>query len=255
MRFKCNAKINYNLKIVGKKDSYHLIDSVFIPINIYDYITIRKNNVDNFCCDKDIDFSLINKCVDLFRAKFNINDCFYIYLEKNIPLGSGLGGGSSDATFLLLKLLKMYKIKINDNLIIDLLMTLGCDCPFFLYNKISKVKGFGEIIEEINYKPVNGLLIFDDIHISTKEIFSIYDTLDKKDDSLENDLENAIYNTSYSLDIKRIKNRLYSAGASYASMTGSGSGIFGIFDSKKELNEAYKLLKNEYSFVKKVKSL
>ena len=243
-----NAKINIGLNITKKLNSgYHLIESCFCPVTLYDIIEIKDSNKNNLSTS-GIEIggkksnNIINKVINLFET----DKKFKIHLHKNIPIGAGLGGGSSDGSVLLKFLNDKFK-KYNKEELLSISNKLGSDCPFFIDNKIKYVKGTGDIFEEIDLDiSKNKIIIVDPkIPINTKEAFqnilpnrSKYDlkevleneNLENWKKYINNDFED--YAFSKIKNLQKIKKNLYQIGAQYVSLSGSGSCIFGIF--KKE---------------------
>lgn len=187
-----------------------------------------------------------------------------MHLHKTIPVGAGLGGGSADGAFTLSLLNKKYQLNISQEQLSRYALQLGSDCPFFLRNKPAIATGRGEQLEEIDislsgYKIV---MIHPHIHVSTKELFQqikpatpakkIKDILQQPIESWKNDLVNDFEKIAFGIypQIKTIKDELYQNGASYASMTGTGSTVFGIFRANEEIpfpmkeEYVYKMMKN-----------
>ena len=168
-----------------------------------------------------------------------------MHLHKAIPVGAGLGGGSADASFTLLLLNKKYDLNISEKKLFDYALQLGSDCPFFLLNQTCFASRRGEILEPINLS-LSGykmLLINPGMHISTNELFKkitpqvpskkiskiVCQPVSTWKNDLVNDFEKIVFK-EHSL-LKEIKESLYHNGAEYAAMTGTGSTIFGIFNS------------------------
>jgi 4-diphosphocytidyl-2-C-methyl-D-erythritol kinase len=248
-----NAKINLGLKITEKRqDGFHNLESIFVPINWCDALEIIESEKDTFFLNGEkqniLDRSnLVFKALDLLRKNFNIPS-ITIYLEKQIPMGAGLGGGSSDASFTLKLLNDTFKLNISNKDLLIYASQLGSDCPFFIENKISYITGRGENIEILNsnaLKEIKVVLINPQIHISTKEAFSNIIPHFNKNNlkeiisepiaewerlGLVNDFEANIF--PLYPEIEQIKALLYQRGASYACMSGSGSTIIGLFENE-----------------------
>ena len=256
MKDKCNAKINIGLKITGIKNGYHMLDSTFVPISLYDYVEIEVSNKDEIIgMDIDMNNNIMYKALKLMKNKYNIEDYYRIKIDKNIPMQAGLGGGSSDAALVLHMLNEMNNLDLSNAELAELALEIGSDVPFFIYNKPSKVKGRGEIINILdNFKKIYGVLIFDNLHFNTKIVYDTYDSIEKKEEII-NDLELAARMMSGGERIKKIEKDLLDNGAYMASLTGSGGAIFGLFeDMKSAINAENKLIK-EYAFVKSFESI
>jgi 4-diphosphocytidyl-2-C-methyl-D-erythritol kinase len=249
-----NCKINLGLNIIRKReDGYHDLETGFFPIPLNDVleIIVSDNRTDEFTVtglavnDQD---NLCIKAYHLVKNDFPELPAIKMHLHKAIPLGAGLGGGSSDATFTLKLLNEKFKLKLNNQQLIDYALQLGSDCPFFIINKPSFATGRGEILEPLNIDLTNYkiLIVNPGIHIDTKWAFAkiipknpslsineiIAAPIETWKDKLQNDFEIPVF-AQYP-EIETLKNNVYESGAVYASMSGSGSTVYGIF--KKEYN-------------------
>lgn len=246
------AKINLGLKILSKReDGYHNIESVFYPIPLNDVIEIIPSEEFEFTytgIDKIEGLNLIEKAYLLLKEKYKILNC-KIHLHKNIPIGAGLAGGSGNGSVTLLALNKQFNLNLSNQELEKLALQLGSDCPFFIENKPKLVTGRGEHLTKINLdlKGYYLLVVNPGIHISTQEAYqnlvigkesqiSVKEIESKPVEEwqtfLENDFEEYAFN-KYP-EIKVIKKTLITHGALYASMTGTGSTVYGIF---KELDK------------------
>ncbi|PWT71595.1 MAG: 4-(cytidine 5'-diphospho)-2-C-methyl-D-erythritol kinase [Bacteroidetes bacterium] len=245
-----NGKINIGLNIVGKRtDGFHDLESVFYPVPIRDALEVVPADQFRFSAyghpipgKKDENLCLLaSKSVQKLYPDL---DEIEIILYKNIPMGAGLGGGSSDGACTLKLLNQYYELNLTDMQLLELASELGSDCPFFIYNKPSWVRGRGEMIStiDLDLSSFSILLVYPDIHIDTAWAFSqitpkfpsvpivelVKRPLAEWKSSVTNDFELPVFNKFPPL--ASIKNKLYEAGALYASMTGSGSTIYGIFE-------------------------
>jgi 4-diphosphocytidyl-2-C-methyl-D-erythritol kinase len=252
-----NCKINIGLNIIGKRaDGYHDLETIFYPIQIKDVIEIieadYKNDISftstgNIIDVKD-DNNLCVKAYHLLKKDFPQLPSVKMHLHKNIPMGAGLGGGSADASAVLLLLNKKFNLHISQEKLIAYALQLGSDCPFFIINKPCFAAGRGEILEEIildlsSYKIV---VVNPSIHVNTGEAFSSLNQSNfspigelqqqiKQDittwrNVIKNDFEKSVLE-KYP-EIGKIKNMLYENGAIYSAMSGSGSTVFGIFEKE-----------------------
>ena len=249
--FPC-CKINLGLKILDKRtDGYHNIASVFYPVPLFDAIEILNAEKNEFLLfgnqiAGDKTDNLVFKAHKLLEIDFKLPPV-QIILLKNIPSGAGLGGGSSDGVFALKLISDFFDLKLNKDQIHKYAIQLGSDCPFFVEAKPALVEGRGDIINaiNINLKGLKLVLIFPELAINTSEAFYQYSKYGKQKkendlspqlfndikvwkEQLVNDFEGPIFESYPKL--REIKDWLYSLGAIYASMSGSGSTIFGIFD-------------------------
>jgi len=252
-----NGKINLGLHVTQKrKDGFHNLESVFYPVNIIDVLEIITTpgsgqisfETEGLKIEGKNEENLIFKAIRLFgQKKFD----YKVFLKKNIPMGGGLGGGSSDATFTLKILKNLNALKPNINLF-EAAMELGSDCGFFTENKPCLVSGRGENIEPVNLN-LDGYfikLVFPKINVSTKIAFGnitpnnrpidfariMKEPLNNWQKFLVNDFETGVVNEFPAL--KNIKNDLLIHGAQYAAMSGSGSTFYGIYNSDKVFEKA-----------------
>ncbi|WP_296619958.1 4-(cytidine 5'-diphospho)-2-C-methyl-D-erythritol kinase [Marivirga sp.] len=249
-----NAKINLGLNITTKRtDGYHDIESCFYPIPLRDALEIIPSEKFNFETTGleipgDSNDNLVLKAYQLIKADFNLPTVDVI-LHKNIPMGAGMGGGSADGAFMLTLLNEYFKLHISVKKLEAYALQLGSDCPFFIENKVKLVSGRGELFKntKLDLSGYYLALVYPNIHISTAEAYSgvnpkrseisVKDVIEKYPIEdwkglLKNDFEEGIFRKHPQLP--NIKNDFYSAGAVYASMTGSGSTIFGIFKEQPE---------------------
>ena len=252
-----NAKINLGLRVTSKRDDgYHNIDTVFYPIPIHDALEIVSNpNPDT----PPITFSQTGKLIpgksennlcikafDILRKDYPQIPSALVHLHKNIPMGAGMGGGSSDGAFMLSLLNQKYKLGIDEQQLKNYALRLGSDCPFFIQNKAVYATGRGELMKPISTDLSQKwiLIVSPGIHISTAEAFSnielsehaptceeiIQEPLKHWRSLLVNDFEKTVFPKHP--ELSNIKEQLYEMGAAYASMTGTGSTLFGIFENR-----------------------
>jgi len=240
--YKSPAKLNLFLKVLNKRvDGFHNIQSIFQLIDFYDYLSFEKrkdNKVKITCNVKNLEINnLIEIAIELFRKKFNIKKYgLNIKLKKNIPIGAGLGGGSSNAATTLTALSKIWNIKTTSKSLFKLGLELGSDVPFFLNGMNAWIEGRGEVITNIYLRPKWYLLVFSPYFISTKEIYELvntendekkYDFDDFINDRTQNDFEKTVLK-KYS-SIAKTKKWLSKYGKSR--MTGTGGTFFIDFES------------------------
>lgn len=259
-----NAKINIGLQVKYKRqDGFHELETLFYPIPLSDVIEIIPHHEFSFeqsgpfAIDCPLEENLVYKAWKIIYNQFKIQPS-KIILHKNIPSGAGLGGGSSNAAFALSMLNLINQLNISKGNLQQYAAKLGSDCAFFINNKPSIATGRGEIIQELGFSLRDKylLLIVPDIHVSTAEAYGgISPTIPNNKLSdilqdppswkrlLENDFEKHIFKLHPTLGT--IKNQLYELGAYYAAMSGSGSSMFGLFDSEpQEINlQGAKLIK------------
>ncbi len=246
-----NAKLNLGLHVVNKReDGYHNLETVFYPLHICDALEVivapksRKDTLRTYglqidAPEKD---NLVMRAVKLMRKHFKF-PAVEVHLYKKIPSGAGLGGGSSDATFMLKLLNEKFQLGASPEFLASLAVQLGADCPFFIYNRPLLATGIGELFEEvqIDLSQYYFVVITPNIHVSTKDAFggiqpchpehSLHEIMSMPicewRNVLKNDFEKTVFEKHPQL--ADIKEELYNAGASYAAMSGSGSAVFGIF--------------------------
>jgi len=215
------AKINWSLRIVRKReDGYHDIDTIFQTISLADTLTFER--ADRFaltCSDRTVPVDERNLVAKAARA-LGV-DRVAIHIEKRIPAGGGLGGGSSNAAVTLMTLSKMFSI---DAPLDRIALQLGSDVPFFLVGGRAHGTGRGEILTPLpDIDPVPLLLVMPRERVSTREAFQLV----KIGGNANNDFEEPIFAKHPRL--REYKQRLLDAGATFAAMSGSGSTIFGVF--------------------------
>jgi 4-diphosphocytidyl-2-C-methyl-D-erythritol kinase len=263
LEIKAPAKINFGLNVISKRDDgFHNIKTIFYPLrDLYDVLTFRLSDKFRFkCSNNDLadNQNLIIKAKELLedvsKRKFNVE----INLDKRIPIGAGLGGGSSDAAATLLSLNEMFILNLESDKLKEFGLQLGSDVPFFISCKPSFAEGRGEKISQIDFEIKYPILVVNPgIHISTKEAYrnispdevsfslSNFDKINFNDSEklklITNDFEKFVFKKYPA--IKNIKEQLYNKGAKFALMTGSGSTVFGIFE---HLSEA-QIVKESFS--------
>ena len=245
------AKVNLGLNILFKReDGYHEIESCMIPTPFTDILEITEADEFEFlqtglAIPGNLDTNLCVKAYQLIKQKFAIPNV-RIHLRKQIPMGAGLGGGSADAAYVLKGLSDLFKLNVSISELENLSAQLGSDCAFFIQNKPQIARGRGEILSEINIdlKGKYLILLNPRIHIGTKEAYDgvqpraasksieeiLLGSVDTWQSELLNQFEQSIF-PKYPL-IKELKDSLIQLGAVYASMSGSGSSVFGIYNEK-----------------------
>ena len=255
-QIKSFSKINLGLKVLNLRyDNYHNISSVFIAVDLYDTLTFIPSSSFSLHCPNDIipinTENTITKAYKLLNKKFNFKNHYKILLEKNIPVGGGMGGGSSNAAFTLKALNKLNNLKLTNEQLYDFSLKIGSDVPFFIEGGIKLVSGRGEIINDYSAPLINDLyilLIFPDFSVDTswaykkiknklqyKEYSTKFPALDSQVNwkLFENDFED-IVGSAYP-EIFEIKQFLYNNGALYSGLSGSGSTMFGVYNDRNVL--------------------
>lgn len=253
-----NAKVNLGLNIVSRReDGFHNINSFFLPIPLFDMLEIHacalsseKIKISYSGIDfEDKQNDLVLQAYNLLDRKFTLPSV-KVHLHKNIPSGSGLGGGSSDATFMLMMLNQLFSLRLSKKELLQYSMLLGSDCPFFLTNRFSHVSGLGEHVDPVDYsfKEYYIVIVKPDLHVSTAVVFSHFNftknsvmLFDKTPNLWKEKLLNDLESVTFEMfpELKKIKDKLYDLGAVYSSMTGSGSAIYGLFDKQTNLKNKF----------------
>ncbi len=257
-----NAKINLGLRILAKRtDGYHDLETVFYPLSFYDALEIIRQPAGSglsftsggLSIAGEINDNLCVKAYNLLKKDFPAIPPVQMHLHKAIPSGAGLGGGSADASFVLKLLNEMMALGLSTEQLLQYSLQLGSDCPFFIINKPCFATGRGERLETINIDLSDYWFVIVNpcIHIPTGPAFSwlqpaapaislkeiITSPVDTWKDKLVNDFEAPVF-ARYP-EIKAIREKLYSNGAVYASMSGSGSTVYGMFPRKTELDISF----------------
>lgn len=251
------AKINFGLRVTGKRsDGFHNIETIFYPVPVCDALefVVAQNSANDEIVVSGLNINsrhednLVIKAVRKLRVNLPV-PFLKIHLHKAIPSGAGLGGGSSDAAFMLRAINKYFDYSIDDSVMKSYALSIGSDCPYFIDPVPSIATGRGEVLSHV--KPfLEGyflLLINPGIHISTKEAY-LNTNPSQPETGLEelsgsgpavwkklivNDFEE--YAFKLYPKIAAIKKALYKSGAVYASMSGSGSAVYGIYEGKPEI--------------------
>lgn len=246
-----NCKINIGLYIVQKRiDGFHNINTVFVPLPLYDVLEVLpSDNMDLTVYNQKIpgkkSENIVIKAYQLLQKKYHLAPV-HIHLLKNIPIGAGLGAGSANGAYTLQLLNEYFSLQISKNELLEMALELGSDCPFFIENKPVYATQRGEIFTpiDLNLNPYKLVIINPGIHISTLWAFQQVQPTAPKFDLLEaiqhpmqdwknlisNDFEPAVL--SQYPAIQQIKETLYQQGAQYASLSGTGSTVYGFFNKK-----------------------
>lgn len=266
-----NAKINIGLYVTEKRnDGYHNIETIFMPVPLYDALEVvpAPNGIselhlqDGVLADEDKTNNLVWKAYHILLSHYE--DKMYpihLYLNKAIPMGAGLGGGSADATFTLKLLNDFFKLGLIPEEIASFALQIGSDCPFFAYNKPQFATGRGELLEEINlgidWSHYSLLLVHLPVHISTQQAFqgiqpktanfNLRDIAELPIEEWKNVIQND-FELAFSVhhpEALKLKSHLYQLGAIYVSLTGTGSTFYAIFP--KDLRQNIDMSSVDYS--------
>ncbi|MEO7802550.1 MAG: 4-(cytidine 5'-diphospho)-2-C-methyl-D-erythritol kinase, partial [Ginsengibacter sp.] len=247
-----NCKINIGLHILRKRpDNYHDIETIFYPVPLCDVLEILPSKKTEISFSNtgisvaDDAGNLCLKAYQLLKNDFPNLPAVSIYLHKVIPVGAGLGGGSSNAIATLQLLNKIFSLEIPAEKLSLYALMLGSDCPFFLLNKPALAKGRGEMLEPLGSRLTgyHVVIVFPGIHCNTAKAFSSIKPhtpneslptsynkpINVWSNIISNDFEKSVFIEHSS--IQKIKDQLYSSGADYASLSGSGSSVYGLFKS------------------------
>ncbi len=248
------------MQILRKRaDGYHDIATVMYPVNWCDILEITPSGdndthltVTGNTVDCPIEKNLVYKAYQIVKNEFPELPAVDIHLHKIIPDGAGLGGGSSDASFTIKMLNEMFKLNMTEEKMAQSAKTIGADCPFFIYNRPVIATGIGEIFTEtdIDLSEHKILIVKPLSAVSTKEAYSgvtpndnvpqisdiIHSDINTWKNCLVNDFEKSLFPNHP--EIKSIKEKMYKSGAEYASMTGSGAAVFGIFKTAEAAENA-----------------
>jgi 4-diphosphocytidyl-2-C-methyl-D-erythritol kinase len=252
------CKINLGLHVVARRnDGFHELETCFYPIQrtdileviradefsiTYSGIEVPGRSVDNLCV----------RAYELLRQDFSLSPV-KIHLHKIIPMGAGLGGGSSDAAYTLRLLNQLFDLNISNGKLHEYAARLGSDCAFFLDDEPKIGTGRGEILSAVSVNLAGNFLVMvkPDVHVSTAEAYAGITprapvvSIEKQlklpvsawKETLVNDFEPSVFE-KFPI-IKSVKEKLYNLGAAYASMSGSGASVFGIFEKPAELKKEF----------------
>ncbi len=253
------AKINIGLNIVKKReDGFHDLETIFYPLILCDILSFNKSDTtkvdSNLSEIKKLDSNLVIDTIKLMEKELKKELSVNVYLQKNIPIGAGLGGGSSNAATTLKAINQLYNLNLGYELLSSLALKLGSDVPFFLSPVPSYAESRGELLTKIRLSlgyPI--LLVNPGIHISTKWAFDKITPIKNKlslktfaekskidietmKDYVTNDFEEIVF--SEFPEVAKVKAKLYEYGAEFALMTGTGSTVFGIFRNLQKARKA-----------------
>jgi 4-diphosphocytidyl-2-C-methyl-D-erythritol kinase len=266
MRVKSFAKINLGLEVLGKReDGYHEIRTLFQTIDVYDLLEfwpLRQDKIILKGDDNTISWgerNLIHRAAGLLKEQFNPKGGIRIRVEKNIPAGRGLGGGSSNAATTLWSLNRMWSLGLEKGALMDLGSHLGADIPYFFEGGLCLGEGIGDRIVPLDdLSPLLCVVVLPSFPLSTAAVYKqvppsltsqgkdskIIRFLDSRDlGFLENDLEEIVFRTYP--QIKAIKNLFQKQGSELSLMSGSGSAVFGLFQEKEKAEETSRDLEKE----------
>jgi 4-diphosphocytidyl-2-C-methyl-D-erythritol kinase len=252
-----NAKINLGLHIINKReDGFHNLETVFLPVPWADILEIIPNDDDTIhfkstglAIPGNVQDNFIVKAYHAIKAIYGIGGV-NVHLHKNIPIGGGLGGGSSDVAFFVKGINELFDLKLSNATMKEIVLPYGSDCPFFIENKPQSGAGIGNTLEPI-VLDLTGYwiaLVAPNVHVDTaqayahvkpkKPLHSLKELMNKPiatwQEDMKNDFEDSVF--SQFPAVAQVKKTLTNAGAMYASMSGSGATCYGIFKEKPMIN-------------------
>jgi 4-diphosphocytidyl-2-C-methyl-D-erythritol kinase len=256
-----NGKINLGLSVTEKRpDGFHNLETIMVPVEIHDVleIIIAPDKISSFNSSGikiagSSNDNLVVKAWELLKKDFQL-PAVKIHLHKVIPTGAGLGGGSSDAAFTISMINKLFSLSLSTGQMKEYAGKLGSDCPFFIENKPAFATGRGDEFKFLDFSLKGNFLLIvkPDIHIATAEAYSWMKPL-KKENTLKELIKLPLHNwrnlviNDFEAEVMKkyhvvqmIRDELYEMGAMYASLTGSGSGVFGIFNKPVTVSERLK---------------
>lgn len=248
-----NCKINLGLHIIRKReDGFHDLETIFYPLPVTDALEVISSQQVHFAgsgiaVPGEATDNLCLRAYQLLRQDYPALPPVNIHLHKNIPIGAGLGGGSADAAFMLRLLNSKYQLNLDEAALIRYAAQLGSDCAFFIPNKPCFATGRGEVMTgiDLDLSTYSFLLVHPGIHVNTGWAFkqltpqlpavslqtAILEPVEHWRKIISNDFEAPVF--AQHPAIGEIKEKMYDHGAIYASMSGSGSAVFGIFPKNK----------------------
>ena len=251
-----NCKINIGLHVTSRRaDGYHELETVFMPVPLCDTLTIEpaadfRFTQSGITVDCPAEENICVRAYRMMRDRYPQIGDIHLHLEKNIPFGAGLGGGSSDAAHVITMLNELFDLNLSQAELCSLAKNIGADCPFFILNRPCYATGIGDRLEPLNFQlstfNIQLILLKPPVSVSTADAYrgiaphpsnidlrnAINDPIEDWRKLIVNDFEATVF-PKYPI-IAELKQQLYERGAVYASMSGSGSALFGLF---KELPE------------------
>lgn len=262
------AKINLGLNVVERRpDGYHNLQTVFYPVAIKDVLEVSVMDdgfpsaadcdikVTNISIEGDEQRNLVVRAYNLLKTDYPSLPRLHAHLYKGIPTQAGMGGGSSDASAMLVLLNREFRLGLTETQLIDYAARLGADCPFFILNRPAYAEGIGEKLQPVSLDLSDWYIavVRPNIPVPTKEAFAritpafpdkcckdiVMQPVETWRNELKNDFEQSVF--ALHPEIGTVKEQLYDLGATYAAMSGSGSALFGLFKEPVDI-------KNEKAF-------
>lgn len=252
------AKLNLMLRITGQRgDGYHLLQTVFQFVDLCDWITFYPAENGKVTLKSPIygvqeQDNLIVCAANILRKETGCKEGVSIEIEKNLPMGGGLGGGSSDAATTLVVLNQLWKLGLTKKRLMELGLELGADVPVFIFGQAAWAEGVGEKLKGINISEKWTVIVKPDCHVDTKEIFSANDlTRNSKSITIESFLAGQYQNDCLSVVCKLYQSVEKAmedlACFSEARLTGTGACVFAQFDSEESARKAFHVLNQTWS--------
>jgi 4-diphosphocytidyl-2-C-methyl-D-erythritol kinase len=277
VKIRAPAKINLSLRVVGKRrDGYHLLDTIMVPVSLYDEIEIRKiraaggkkkaaDRLIKVTCDHPLvprgEKNIAYRAARLVMQRTGSDQPVHIHISKRIPVGAGLGGGSADAAATLIGLNRLLNLRLSAAKLEKMALSLGADVPFFIRARPARARGIGERLDPIRkLARFWAVIVYPGFAVSTARVFKCFcstltkpplntsihsslKSLEKLAGLLRNDLESVTLKRYPRLSL--IKARLLHEGAAGGLMSGSGSSVFGVFASQRQAARALRRLRKE----------
>lgn len=268
---KARAKINLTLNVLEKRpDNYHNIESVFQKISLYDELFIKKNDNDCLyleCNLKELEnqSNILNKTFNALKKEFPQISGVNVKLVKHIPLQAGLGGGSTDCASFILGMNSLFNLNASEEKLVEIGKSLGADVVPCMYNLV-KSEGIGDIVTKLKSNLTYYILLMKPNYECNTRI--MYEKLDSNPNLVQKyntndvinvlkngnitDLQGKLYNVFENVieekdELNKIKNDFLFSGAIDTLLSGSGSCIYGIYETKKDANKAFDYLKSKYN--------
>ncbi len=251
MTEKAFAKINLFLSVGQKReDGYHQIDTVMHTVSLYDEVLFEKCHTLRVVCDIDVSEkeNLAYKAAQAFFGYTGTIPSVKITVKKHIPSKAGLGGGSADAAAVLRGLNEMYNAGLDTQTLARIGAPLGADIPFCVYGGKARCGGIGDIVTPMEKEHLHLAIVKPDADCPTGKMYSLLDETQRETVSYKENLFFNSFDTVCPSECKTAIKRLLALGAKNAMLSGSGSAVFGVFETEREAVSAAKELEKEYHF-------
>ncbi len=248
MKFLSPAKLNLNLRVISKRiDGYHNLETTFQLIDLFDEITFEKSNESfNMSCDGleiEPENNLIFKSLNAIKEYCEVDEGIRIHLKKNIPVGAGLGGGSSNAATTLIALNNIWDLDLSREELAEIGKPLGADIPIFIYGKNVIATGIGNVFLDVELRKSKFLLIYPDIEVSTSEMFRKL-KINKLDPQHQNSFLDILLRENKGIEEFYVSN----ANDYDLKLSGTGSTLFIEYDKKDDLEKILQKIPKNWRF-------